>query len=154
MSVRERPTFSELQHPEIHRALQLYMQHFNLSLAQRYTRPEMWIASLFTKAYEDEDMVAYDISMHVLKAIQRVMEHKTSTGASQAQRKLPPFLGGALMLTRIAYQAIGMIDQLPPPLDEDDQIQFHHKPYCHKVKPDKADKHKQDSTESATRLAG
>ena len=38
------------------------------------------------------------------------------------------------MLTRIAYQAIGMIDQLLPPLDEDVNIQFHHKPYHHKVK--------------------
>ena len=95
-------------------------------------------------------MVSFDISMHVLKAIQHVMEHKVSIGASQAQRKLPPFLGGALMLTRISYQAIGMIDQLPPPLDKDVNIQFHHKPYRHKVKPDKADKHKRDSGESAS----
>ena len=86
----------------------------------------MRIASLFTKAYDDEDMVSFDISMHMLKTIQRVMEHKTSIGASQAQHKLPPFLGGSLMLTRIAYQAIGMIDQMPPPLDEDNNILFHH----------------------------
>ena len=127
------------------------MQHFNLSLAQRYTRPEIRIASLLiTKAYEDEELIAYDVSLHVLKAIQRVKEHKTSTDASQAQRKLPPFLGGALMLTRIAYHAIGKIDQLPPPLDEDNNIQFHQKPYRQKAKPDKADKHKRDSTDSAT----
>ena len=126
------------------------MQHFNLSLAQRYTKPKMRIASLFTKAFEDEDMVAFDINMHVLKAIQRVMEHKVSIGACQAQRKLPPFLGGALMLTWIAYQEIGMIDQLPRPLEKDVNIQFHHKPYFHKVKPDKADKHKRDSGESAS----
>ena len=50
VSVRERSTFSELRHPEIRQALQLYMQHFNLSLAQWYMRPEMQIASLFTKA--------------------------------------------------------------------------------------------------------
>ncbi len=66
------------------------------------------------------------IIMHGLKAIQRVMEHKVSTGASQAQRKLLPFLGGDLMLTRIAYQAIGPTNQLPPPLNEDVNIQFHH----------------------------
>ena len=88
--------------------------------------------------------------MHVLKAIHRVMEHKTSIGASQAQSKLPPFLGGALMLMRIAYQAIGMIDQLPPPLDEDEHIQLPHKSYRYKVKPEKVDKRKRDSTDSAT----
>ena len=85
----------------------------------------MRMAALFTKAFEDEDMVAYDISQHILKAIQRVMEHKTSTGASQVKKQLPPFLGGVLMLTRIAYQAIEMIDQLPPPLNENEHIQFH-----------------------------
>ena len=53
------------------------------------------------------------------------------------------------MLTRIAYQAIGMIDQLPPPMDEDGNIQFHHKPYCHKVKPDTANKHKRELGEFA-----
>ena len=148
--VKERPTFNELRHPKIRRALQLYMQHFNLSLAQRYTRPEIRIASLLTKAYEDEDLIAYDVSPHVLKAIQCVKEQKTSIDASQAQRKLPPFLGGALMLTRIAYQAIGKIDQLPPPLDEDNNIQFHQKPYRQKANPDKADKRKRDSTDSAT----
>ena len=52
------------------------------------------------------------------------------------------------MLTRIAYQEIGMIDQLPPLLDEDN-IQFYHKPYRHKVKPDKADKFKRESREFA-----
>ena len=52
------------------------------------------------------------------------------------------------MLTKIAYQAIGKINQLPPPLDEDNNIQFHQKPYHQKVKPDKADKRKRDSTNS------
>ena len=109
----------------------------------------MQIASIFTKSYEDEDMVSFNINKHVLKAIQRVMENKTSTGASQAQCQLSPFLARALMLTRIVYQEIDMIDQLPPPLDEDDNIEFVHKLYCHKVKLDKADKCKRDSMDSA-----
>ena len=76
------------------------------------------------------------------------MEHKTSTGASQAKKQLPSFLGGVLMLTHIAYQAIGMISQLPPPLDENDQIQFHQRPYRHKPVAD--NKRRRESGESAT----
>ena len=106
------------------------------------------MASLFTKAFEDDEMVAFDISMHELKAIQRVVEHKASTRSIQLHCKLSPFLGGALIITRIAYQAIGMIDQLPPPLDEDVNIQLHHKLYRHKVKPNKAGKRKRESRES------
>lgn len=61
------------------------------------------MAALFTKAFEDKDLTTLDISQFILKAIQHVMEHKTSTKASQAKKQLPPFLEGVLMLTRIAY---------------------------------------------------
>ena len=47
----------------------------------------MRMASLFTKAFEDEDMVAFNISTHVLKAIQCVMEHKVSTGAQPSAKE-------------------------------------------------------------------
>ena len=55
------------------------------------------------------------------------------------------------MLTQIAYQAIDMIYHLPSALEKDVNIQFHHKPYRHKVKIDKVDKRKREFGESATR---
>lgn len=54
------------------------------------------------------------------------------------------------MLTRIAYQVLGMIDYLPLALEEDVNIKFHHKPSRHKVKTEKAvEKRKREFGESA-----
>lgn len=145
VSTRDRPTFDELRRPQIKRVLQLYMQHFNLSQAQRHTRLELRIASLYTQAFLDPQLLRYDISALILKAIQRVLEHKAMKNESKAKHKRPLYLGGPLMLARIAYHALGMIQYLPEPLVDMPGIPFLPRPY---VPAKKGAKRKQESGES------
>lgn len=71
VSPRDRPTFAQLRHQKISIPLQLYMQYFGMSLTQNYTMPELRVALLMTKAFEDPEMLTFDLSEMILKNIQR-----------------------------------------------------------------------------------
>lgn len=101
-------TFKDLRHPELNLSLRLYSQHFALGKPQRYTLPQKRIANFMRKAIQSNTAQPGDYSKTILADI---INHKKSKGI-QTQ----PHLGAGLMLTRIAYQAIGMIDELRPPL--------------------------------------
>ena len=82
------------------------MQHFTHGKAVRYTRPNRKLAAVFTKAVTSRFPVSANFAQLIfteLKAFAKKMKTKKQS-----------HMNCALMLTRIAYFATGMIDELPP----------------------------------------
>ena len=88
----------------------LYTQNFTLGKPQKYTHPHKWISHFFTKAYIKNQPQRGDFYKQVL--------HNIISHASSNNLENTPHLNGGPMLTRIAYQGLGMIDKLPPPLTQ------------------------------------
>ena len=121
---QDRLTFANLRHKEVSLALQLYMQFFGMAHTQKYTMPELRMAWHFTKAFIDPDAIETNWSDHIIQAIHRIQEGSRLSGTSVAKKNLPLFLGAPLVLTRIAYYAMGAIHHLPPPLLYDATIPY------------------------------
>ncbi|MCO5568147.1 hypothetical protein L7F22_021843 [Adiantum nelumboides] len=112
-SDHSKPKFSQLKHQSIRTALQLFTQHFKLCYPQKFTKPETRIARQFTLAAIGSWEARKDFSDFFCKEIKNARLYKAKRGL---------YLGGVLALTRIAYMALGQIDNLPPPLATTEEL--------------------------------
>ena len=77
--------------------------------------PEKSIAVEFTlkQAYNRE--MRKDFALGIMTKILRAAKSTIVKGSSEATRKMRPYLGGVLVLTRIVYAALG-VNELPEAL--------------------------------------
>ena len=105
-------TFKDLKDQRMDLPLRLYAHHFAMGKPQRFTHPNKRVAGFIHQAMKGATRRPGNFSCNILLDIQN---YKKSKGLQQY-----PYLAGGLMLTRIAYQAIGMIEELPPALNPAD----------------------------------
>lgn len=105
-------TFRDLKDQKLDLPLRLYAHHFAMGKPQRFTHPNKRVAGFFHQAMRGATRRPENFSWNILADIQ---SYKKSKGLQQS-----PYLAGGLMLTRIAYQAVGMIEELPPALTLED----------------------------------
>ena len=98
-------TFDDMGVEEEKLALRLFTQHFNLRNPQKFTRPHRGIAHCMSLAAKDIPQARPNFANYVLKNLQA---HANSSNVKQE-----PCLYASHMLTRIAYQALGMQEELP-----------------------------------------
>lgn len=99
-------TFKDLRDKKLAQPLRLYSHHFAMGRPQKYTHPNKRVAGFMAKAMAASTKHPGDFSRGILSNIQ---SYKKSKGRHST-------LAGGLMLTRIAYQVVGMIEDLPAPL--------------------------------------
>ena len=90
--------------------LRVHTQHFTTGKQHRHTLPSVRLAHLFTKAYTSG---LYQYINYRKLVLDSLISYAKTKGILTA-----PFIYNGLILTRIAYHAIGMIDDLPPPLTQ------------------------------------
>ncbi|KAI5061272.1 hypothetical protein GOP47_0023777 [Adiantum capillus-veneris] len=90
--------------------LKLFTQHFNLRKPARFIRPHLRVTHNLSLATLGLSQARPNFSKHVLDSIKA---HSKSSSI-----KTEPCLYAGHMLTRIAYHALGMDDELPPPLSQ------------------------------------
>ena len=105
-------TFKDLKDQRMDLPLCLYAHHFAMGKPQRFTHPNKRVAGFIHQAMKGATRRPGNFSCNILLDIQN---YKKSKGLQQY-----PYLAGGLMLTRIAYEAIGTIDELPPALNPAD----------------------------------
>ena len=101
-------TFKDLIQGSVELPLSLYTQHFTHGKASRYTRPHRRIAAMLTKAVTS----CHRLSLNFAEVI--LLEMKAYANRLQQSKEKISHMNCALMLTRIAYFAVGMIEDLPP----------------------------------------
>ena len=111
------PRWDELKLQIIRLPLQIYMQFFHFPYPHRWSVPEKSVAVEFTlkQAYNRE--TKKDFAQCLLNKIMRAAKSAIVKGSSEATRKMRPYLGGVLVLTKIAYAALG-IDEFPEPWEK------------------------------------
>lgn len=113
---QDEPRWDQLKQQAIRMALQLYMQHFHLGYPHRWTTPDKLPATQFTKKEITSPDLRNDYAQEIVSKIKRAAKSVISQGKSTAKRISKPYLGGPLLLTRIAYTALELDDdELPPP---------------------------------------
>lgn len=103
-------TFEDVVQKKAKLPLQIFTQHFNLRRPERYTRPHSRVAHSFTVAAAEHNQPPPNFSKFLPG---NLIEHAKSNNLKKA-----PSLYANHVLTRIAYQAIGMADKLPAPLTQ------------------------------------
>ena len=101
-------TFKDLIQGSVELPLRLYTQHFTHGKATRYTRPHRRIAAMLTKAVNSRHRLSLNFAEVILS------EMKAYASRLRASKEKISHMNCALMLTRIAYFAVGMIEELPP----------------------------------------
>ena len=101
-------TFKDLIQGSVELPLRLYTQHFTHGKASRYTRPHRRIATMLTKAVNSRHRLSLNFAEVILS------EMKAYANRLRASKEKISHMNCALMLTRIAYFAVGMIEELPP----------------------------------------
>ena len=104
--------------------LRLYSQHFVMGKPQKYTQPCKRVAGHMYRALTQGKTQPADFSYHIR---QDLIAHKESKTLKEK-----PHLANGQMLTRIAYQALGMIEELPKAVSQE---QISHEVGPVKVKP-------------------
>ena len=101
-------TFKDLIQGSVELPLRLYTQHFTHGKANRYTRPHRRIATMLTKAVNSRHRLSLNFAEVIL------LEMKAYANRLRQSKEKISHMNCALMLTRIAYFAVGMIEDLPP----------------------------------------
>ncbi|MCO5550585.1 hypothetical protein L7F22_004073 [Adiantum nelumboides] len=97
--------FNDINMRQVQDPTHLYQQHFHFVAKQpaRYTTPNHAVASTFTQVLRSTSRPTIDHTQYVMNALK----------ATKKEGKVT-YLGAPEVLTRIAYHAIGMADNLPP----------------------------------------
>ena len=98
-------TFDDMPIKEAKLPLKLFTQHFNLKKPQKFTRPHTRVAYSMSLAAKDISQARPNITKHILNLL---YEH-----AQSVNLKNEPYTYAGHMLTRIAYHALSMSDQMP-----------------------------------------
>ena len=106
-------TYVAMREKSARLALQIYQQYFHLYKPQKYTHPDLHVAYAFSMASKKNRTFKGDWGMKILKEIK-----KAASSQSCAKNG---YYGCGAVLTRIAYEAMGMTDLLQP-MQEDMDI--------------------------------
>lgn len=100
-------TFKELAEKECEFPLRIFVQHFQLGRPTCYTHPHTRVAHAFSKAAEVKQsrMISADFAEYVFTEMVSFAKKKRFLSK--------PLMNGGHFLTRLAYYALGEIDQLP-----------------------------------------
>ena len=155
-SASDRPVWDQLLRQQIRFALQLHMQHFHITYPHRWTRPEKTLATEYSLRDAKGEGVKYDYTHYLLFEIHKEKKSIEASRQSTAKRKMPLYLGGVLMLTRIIYHALGAIEELPPPIEMPGEVTARH--YTRKMQKDLPQKRKKtpprtEETDRTTRAS-
>ncbi|MCO5562872.1 hypothetical protein L7F22_016508 [Adiantum nelumboides] len=104
--VNQKESFEDLIHQQLKAPLKIFTQHFEPGKAPRYTQPAKRIALHFTQAILSPSIAHGKYAEYVLHSIQSYATHTSI--------KKHPVLAIGHMLTRIAYYALGMQEDLQP----------------------------------------
>lgn len=85
--------------------MRLYTQHFQHGKAVRYTRPHRKLAMMFTKAVTSRQGLSLNFAELIFSELKSY--------ATKIRKSKNIHMNCGPMLTRIAYFAMGMIDELP-----------------------------------------
>ncbi len=96
--------YEVLREPRIKMALQVHQQQFHMLKPQKYTHPDIHVAHIFNLAVKLNKTFRGDWGLKILKDIKR-------TAANESYQKTG-YMGNGAILTRIAYEALGMRDEL------------------------------------------
>lgn len=107
----KKETFNELICKELDLPLKLYSQHFVIGKPQKYTQPCKRVAGHMHRAITQGKTMPGDLSFHIR---QDLIAHRDSKSLKEK-----PHLANGQMLTRIAYQALGMIEELPKAVSQE-----------------------------------
>ncbi|MCO5596512.1 hypothetical protein L7F22_050575 [Adiantum nelumboides] len=99
-------TYSSLKSQVIRTVLQIHQQYFHFYKPQKYTRPDIHTAYVLTKVQQHGQMMLGDWGNRLLKDLKKAV-------ASKSYQNLH-YIGNGTVLTRIAYEALGMRDKLQP----------------------------------------
>ncbi|KAI5060296.1 hypothetical protein GOP47_0024716 [Adiantum capillus-veneris] len=99
-------TFQSMVCQDVVAPLRIHMQHFKLLKPERHTKPDAKLAHPYTKAHTANTGLSYNFIKSILNDIKQLKK------GANFQRNY--HLAGGHMLTRIAYHALGIIDELPP----------------------------------------
>ena len=139
-SASNKPMWDQLQRQQIRLALQLHMQHFHMTYPHRWTAPEKTLATEYSLIDARGKGVKYDYAHYLLFEIHRGKNSIEASRQSQAKRRMPLYLGGVLVLTRIIYHALGASNELPPPMEMPEGVTAKH--YTQKIPIDVPQKRK------------
>ena len=103
-------TFDDMAAHKTKPPLKLFTQHFTFLKPPKYTRPHLKVAHSMSLAA----MIVSQTRPNFAKFIFDQM----ASHAKSSNIKTNPCLYASHMLTRVAYQAVGMIDKLPAPLEQ------------------------------------
>ena len=101
-------TFKDLIQGSVELPLRLYTQYFTHGKASRYMRPHRRIVAMLTKAVTSR----HRLSLNFAKVI--LTEMKAYAGRLRQSKGAQNPMNCGLMLTRVAYFAVGMLEDLPP----------------------------------------
>ena len=101
-------TFKDIIKQEIVFPLRIYTQHFTHGKAVRYTRPHKRITAMFAKAYASRGNLSLRFSELILTELKGF--------ATRFKNNRNLHMNCCHMMTRICYYAVGMIEELPPPI--------------------------------------
>lgn len=108
------PRWDQLKQQIIRLPLQIYMQFFHFAYPHRWSVLEKSIAVEFTLKQEFNRHMRKDFALGVMTRILRASKSTTTKGSSGMNKKMRPYLGGVLVLTRIAYAALEVNEFLKP----------------------------------------
>ena len=125
-STSNKPTWEQLRRQRIFLSLQLHMQHFHMTYPHRWTTPEKTLSTEYSLRDVRGEGVKYDYAQYLLFEIHRGKKSLEVSRQSKAKRKMPLYFGGVLVLTRIVYHAMGVMDDLPPLVDMPEGVVARH----------------------------
>ena len=95
--------------------MRIFTQHFTHGKVVRYTKPHRKVAAMFTKALGSR----HNLNLRFTEVI--LLELKGFATRLKNNKKL--HINCCPMITRICYYAVGMIDELPPPIALDQWLE-------------------------------
>lgn len=107
---------------------------------------ERTMAIEYTRRHLNLTDMDFEYTGSYIEKLQTAAKSNITKSRSQAKRRMNPYLGAVLILTRIAYYALGCIEDLPPPWDVPPGAEIESKtmPKTSKSSRAKAEQKKQD----------
>lgn len=106
--------YTELRIPEVKLALQIHQQYFHVLKPNRYTQPDIHMAFVFSAAYKKNKTIRGNWGDKILKDLKRAALTKSYSNKH--------YMGNGTVLTLVAYEALGMRDQLKE-LEDDEVVE-------------------------------
>lgn len=107
-------TFRDLVRKEVEQPLRFFTQHFTHGKATRYTKPHRRVANFFSKTFTSNRNWTLNFAELILSELKSFSKRKK---VAKMQH-----MNCGMMLTRLGYYVVGMIDDIPPAHEVDEWI--------------------------------